>query len=546
MGPSRLLSSAVLSVFCLLLLGGCATIPYDYPRPVSSAIYRPETTSLGRKIQTQSVKHQGNSGFFLIPTGVDAFAARALLIDRAEKTLDLQYYIFSNDLIGRFLLDRLVAAAERGVRVRLLLDDWYQTKQMDWWLAAMELYPNIQVRVFNPFGRHRSHFLDRPLKMAFGPKRLRGRMHNKAFIADNCAAIVGGRNIAAEYFGQSQEVNFYDMDVLALGPIASQVSAIFDDYWNCVLAVPIKALMSSQPTADDLQRVRRELHTYGEALTKSTYGLKMQTSHLLKNVESGKAPLIWAQGEALADDPLKSINPEDPARSEKMGRRLKTIIEESHREILMVSPYFVPGKDGMRWLKKMRDRGVILKAITNSLVSNDVPVAQVGYMRYRKELLKIGAELYELKPTLMQLKMDKERSQLGNTLLQFGASLFQLGSAPLFGASSGGALHAKAFVLDRQVVFVGSFNFDPRSRRLDTQNGIVIRSPVLAREAAWLFTEGSSPARAYRVMLQGGRDLVWVTEKQGHEIRYDKEPMSRFWRCLFMQFQGWLAPEGML
>jgi putative cardiolipin synthase len=549
MEPGKAARSALLPLFLLLLvlMIGCATIPYDYPRTVSSALYRPETTSIGKKIQAQEIKHRGDSGFYLLPTGVDAFAARALLIDRAEKTLDLQYYIFGSDLIAKFLLDRLVAAAERGVRVRLLLDDWYQTEQMDWWLAVMELYPNIQVRVFNPFGHHRSHPLARPLKMAFGPKRLRGRMHNKAFIADNSVAIVGGRNIAAEYFGQSQEVNFYDMDVLAVGPIARKVSAIFDDYWNCVLAVPIKALMSRQPTADDLQSARRELETYEEALKKSTYGLKVQTSHLLKQIEAGKARLVWAQAEALSDDPLKCINSDDPSRSEKMARRLKAVIEEARSEVLMVSPYFVPGKDGVRWLKKMRDRGVTLKVITNSFVSNDMPVAQIGYMRYRRDLLQMGVELYELKPTLMQLQLDQERSQLGSSLLQFGSSLFQFGSSLLqFGGSSGGALHAKAFVLDRKVVFVGSFNFDPRSRKLDTQDGIVIRSPELAQQAAWLFTQGSSPTRAYRVTLLGGYDLVWVAKVNGQEVHYYQEPLSRFWRRFFVGCEGWLAPESML
>ena len=169
------------------------------------------------------------------------------MIDRAEKTLDLQYYIFHDDLTGKFLFDRLIAAADRGVRVRLLLDDWHLTKETDWLLATMQTHPNIEVRLFNPFGTHRSTSLARPLKMAFGPQRLRGRMHNKAFIADNSVAIVGGRNIGDEYFGASTDANFYDIDIITLGPITREVSARFDDYWNCVLSVPINALMSRRP-----------------------------------------------------------------------------------------------------------------------------------------------------------------------------------------------------------------------------------------------------------------------------------------------------------
>ena len=257
-----------LLLLLLYLLNGCATIPYDYPRPVSSALYRPEGTAMGKKIQAQAVNHPGASGFYLLPTGIDAFAVRARLIDQAEKTLDLQYYIFHDDLTGKFLFDRIIAAADRGVRVRLLLDDWNLTKKTDSLIATLALHPNIEVRVFNPFGTHWSSLPVRSLKMAFGPERLRGRMHNKAFIVDNSVAIVGGRNIGDEYFGASNEANFYDMDIIVLGPITRKVSAIFDDYWNCVLSMPINALISFRPTADDLESARRDLRNSERTPTK--------------------------------------------------------------------------------------------------------------------------------------------------------------------------------------------------------------------------------------------------------------------------------------
>jgi cardiolipin synthase C len=220
---------------CLILwlLAGCvSTVPFDYPRTPSSALYRPEGTRLGQRIEPLVVQHGGASGFYLLPNGVDAFVVRARLIDRAEKTLDLQYYIFQTDLTGKFLLDRLVAAAERGVRVRLLLDDFPQTAAMDRWLAMIGLHPNIQVRVFNPFGGLRSNLLSRTVQGLFGPPRLKGRMHNKAFIVDNTVVVVGGRNVADEYFEASTDINFRDIDLLALGPVAREASAHFDDYWN--------------------------------------------------------------------------------------------------------------------------------------------------------------------------------------------------------------------------------------------------------------------------------------------------------------------------
>jgi cardiolipin synthase C len=545
---------ALLLWLLLALVYGCVTLPYDYPRTVSSALSLPEATSLGKKIHPQTVKHPGASGFYLLPTGVDAFVARATLIDRAEKTLDLQYYILETDLVGMFLLDRIINAAERGVRVRLLIDDWHGTKELDRWLTLMELYPNIQVRIFNPYGVHRSHPLDRPLKLVFGPERLKGRMHNKSFVADNAVALVGGRNLSAEYFGASYHLYFRDIDLLAVGPVVRQVSAMFDDYWNCVLAVPIKALISSRPTSDDRESALRELQKQRENLKKSSYGYEAEKSDLLKRIEAGKVPLIWAPAEALSDDPLKSINAGDPSRQEKMARELKTIIEEAQSEVLMVSPYFVPGEEGRRWLRKLANRGVKLRIITNSFVSNDETLAQIAYMRYRKDLLRLGADIYELKPTPVQLARDEERSTRGGNLAQFGSGLIQLGgglmqkggSLTQLSGSSKRALHAKSFVLDRRVVFVGSFNFDLRSERLDTQNGIVIRSPELAERAAAIFDQGASPAYTYKVTLMGDDGLVWVTEENGQEVRYYQEPLSRFWRRFSMRLLSVITPESML
>ena len=550
-----------LLVLLLVLVNGCAAIPYDYPHSVSSALYRPEGTSLGKKIQAQAVNHPGASGFYLLPTGVDAFSARALMIDRAEKTLDLQYYIFHDDLTGKFVYDRLMAAADRGVRVRLLLDDWHQTPETDWLLATLASHPNIEVRLFNPFGTQRRTFLARALKMGFGPNRLRGRMHNKAFIADNTVAIVGGRNIGAEYFGVGDEFNFYDVDIMAMGPITREVSAIFDDYWNCVLAVPISAFTSRRPDADDLLALRRDLEAQRECLKKSTYWLKVQESELLKQIDAGQVPLVWGQGEVLSDYPLKCIDPDDSRQVVKMTQKLKGILETAQSELLMVTPYFVPGQAGMRLFRKMRGRNLTIKIITNSFLSTDAPLAQIGYMRYRKDLLHMGVELYEIKPTMVQLQHDQDHRQFagdfrrlcgafiqgGGSLIQRGASRIQIGgSSAQLGGSSRGSLHAKTFVLDRQTVFVGSFNFDPRSMRLDTQNGIVIRSPELGDQAACLFAKGISPALTYRVTLLGGDDLVWVSEEDGKEVRYYQEPMSRFLPRLSLRGLSWLTPELML
>ncbi len=534
--------SVLLLLFLLLLplLSGCATLPYEYPRTISTALYLPEATILGRDIQPLVAKHLGASGFYLLPSGLDAFLARVLMIDAAEKTIDLQYYIFQADLTGKFMLDRILAAAERGVRVRLLIDDWRETAQKDRWLTLMEIYPNIEVRVFNPFGGLRANSLTRPLQAIFGPQRLKARMHNKAFICDNSVAIIGGRNIGDEYFGASANVYFRDLDVMALGPIARQVSAGFDAYWNSVLSIPIKALVSNRLTPDDLEKARHDLASQRESLKNSSYGIKMRQSDFLKRAVDGRLPVIWAPAEVLSDEPFKVIRPDSGPQSTKMAREVRGFLESARHELLMISPYLVPGKNGVQWFRKMQERGVIVKIITNSMASTDSLVAQFGYMRYRKDLLRVGVDLYELRATPEPRPGEDEyRGDLSR--LRGSGSLAGSG-----GSSSHGALHAKLFVLDRQAVFIGSFNLDPRSARFDTQDGIVIHSPELAKQAAALFARDSSLTRSYRVSLTADDGLVWVTEENDKEVRYYREPLSGFRRRILGRFLFLITPESIL
>jgi cardiolipin synthase C len=325
--------------------------------------------------------------------------------------------------------------------------------------------------------------------------------------------------------------------------------------------VPIGALIPRQPDADDLRILRRDLGTQRGCLKKSTYWLKVQESDLLKQIDADKVPLVWGQAEVLSDHTLKCIDPDDSRQTIKMTQKLKDILEAAQSELLMVTPYFVPGQAGVRLFREMRGRNLTIKIITNSFLSTDAPLAQIGYMRYRQDLLRLGVELYEIKPSVAQLKHDQDRRQFGGdfrrlcssfiqggaSVIQRGASRIQIGGSSLqYGGSSRGSLHAKTFVLDRQTVFVGSFNFDPRSMRLDTQNGIVIRSSELADQAICLFDKGISPTLTYRVILLGGDDLVWVSEEDGKEVRYYQEPLSRFWPRLSLKGLSWLTPELML
>ena len=531
---SHVVPATVLVFLFLLtaLLNGCASLPLDYPRPVSTALLLPEKTDMGKRIQPHVAQHQGKSGFYLLPNGEDAFLARVLAIDQAERTLDLQYYKFNDDLTGKFLMDRLVSAAERGVRVRLLLDDWPRTGQMAWGLAMVQANPNIEVRVFNPFGGLRSVFLSRAFQAVFVAKRLRARMHNKMFIADNCLAIVGGRNIGDEYFGARAELTFGDLDIMAIGPITRGISTAFDDYWNCPLSIPIKALLKRQPTAAETDEFRRSLAENRQSVQNSGYAQKLQEANLSKRVEAGHIPYVWAEGEVLYDDPLKVIESDDSSRKVLMGRQLKSIIDEAQSEVLVISPYFIPGKRGMLWFEQLRERGITVKVLTNSLASTDVPIAEGGYDHYRKALLGIGVELYELKPNPHQ---------------------YRFWARTGLGSSSRGALHAKTVIVDRKVVFVGSFNLDPRSARLNTEDGVAVRSAELGAQATHIFDRGISLRDAYRVEILGEspvseewHGLVWITEENGREVHYYQDPMTGFWCRLEVRILYLLAPESTL
>jgi len=522
-------------VLILSMLSGCASLPLNYPSTSTTALPQPEETSLWRRIQPQLDSHPGDSGFYLLPSGVDAFVARILLIDAAERTLDLQYYIFNGEITPKLVVDRMLAAADRGVRIRLLVDDW-NIKGKDYVLAMINAHPNIEVRVFNPVAGSRSSFLSRPFHYLFGARRIKNRMHNKAFIVDNTVAIVGGRNIGDEYFHAQDDINFEDLDIMAVGPITREVSAGFDEYWNHELAIPIQAFVSREPPAEDVEKARKILDEHRETVKATEYGRKLRESDLLKRLEVGRLPVVWAQGEVLYDRPERVNASESPNRSNSMGPRLREIIEEAQNEALLISPYFVPRERGVELFAKMRQRGVTVKILTNSLASNDVPIAHGGYARYRKDLLRLGVDLFELRPTPGQ-REKKDHTQVGG--------------------SSGAALHAKTFILDRNVVFVGTLNLDPRSVWSDTQNGIVVRSETLARQAARLFEESTSVHCAFRVTLRTSAveasgspsestRLEWITEENGKELRYSHEPETGLWRRITVKILSLFAPEKML
>ena len=444
------------------------------------------------------------------------------LAEAAERTLDLQYYIFRGDFTGKLILDSLVRAADRGVRVRILVDDT-TAKGRDVGIAALATSPHIEVRVFNPSaGRSSAAWLFSAVA-DFG--RMNHRMHNKMFVADNQAAVVGGRNIGDEYFGAREGRNFADLDLLAVGPVVQDVSRSFDEYWNSEWAYPIQALHGSDPDPEVREKGRKGLAAHRAAAEDSAYVQRLRESDLLKRLMDRRLPLVWAPAQVLVDRPEKVAGAGSPQGPVRLGSQLRPIVEAARSELIISSPYFIPGKEGLRLFEQIRNNGVRIRIVTNSFAGNDVAIVHSGYAKYRKDLLKLGVELHELKPSL-DAASEQKRSTFG---------------------SSGASLHAKSFIIDRARVFVGSLNLDPRSVDLNTELGIIVESRELAEKIAGQFEELVQPLYCYRLELDpSDGDLAWISRENGREVRYSRDPEVGFWRRFSTWFLSIFAPESLL
>ena len=515
---------AILFAAALLVMaaGGCATLPKDFPREPSLAWDRPQETKLGRAFAPAAEQHPGMSGFHVLGNGMDAFVTRMALAETAERTLDLQYYIFHVDLTGKLILDSLVRAADRGVRVRLLIDDT-AAKGKDAGIAVLASHPGIQVRVFNPSaGRSGAAWL---FGAASDFNRINHRMHNKMFVADNEAGVVGGRNIGDEYFGAREGVNFADMDLLAVGPVVQDLSRSFDEFWNSEWVYPIEALHAAKPDPAAMEKGREMLAAHRSAAQETEYAKRLRDSDLLKRLERRELPLVWAPARVVYDRPGKAGSEGQPADDLKLVPQLRSAVAEPRSDFLISSPYFIPGERGVASFRQLREKGVRIRIVTNSFAGNDVALVHSGYAKYREDLLKLGVELYELKPSLAAAP-EKDQQRFG---------------------SSGASLHAKAFIVDRERVFVGSLNLDPRSLDLNTELGFIVESRELADILAQQFDELIRPAYTYRLELQpSDGDMVWISEENGREVRFSRDPDVGFWRRFSTWFLSFFAPESLL
>ena len=509
--PSRLRLTLRIAAWVVVVavIQGCASLPQDYPRSDTKAMTDTDDTRLGTGIAPVVAAHAGDSGFLPLGHGLDAFVARLALAEAAERTLDVQYYLFHDDATGHLLAAYLMRAAERGVRVRLLLDDMDMGGR-DAGLAAAALHPNIEIRLFNPFPSRSLRFLD--LVSHFGT--VTRRMHNKSFTADNQVAVVGGRNIGDEYFEAADETNFGDMDVAAVGPIVHAVSGAFDLYWNSSLAYPVEAL-GEAGDGERLDAARTRLAQQVVEMRDSPYARRLRESNLAERLVQKDVTFYWGPARLLYDLPQKvSTDPDD--QDTHMGPQLVDLISAVDKDLIVVSPYFIPGPKGTELFRALAARGVRVTVLTNSLAATDVPAVHAGYARYRRSLVEAGVEVYEMRPTTAAKSDGKRR--LGE---------------------SQASLHAKTLVFDLQRVLVGSMNLDPRSYLLNTEMGILVDSPELAAKVAEWRTQ-VLPRIAWRLTLEpaasadavsGGEPrLVWTGIDGGQAVRhYGRDPEAAAW-----------------
>jgi putative cardiolipin synthase len=497
-------------------LAGCASSPrVSGERPISHALQDPQDTSLGR-LFLRPDQHGELSAYHILAAGIDGLAARIQIARRAERTLDLQYFIFRGDLTGLMLADELRRAADRGVRIRLLIDDG-DTAPGDEQILRLDGYPNVQVRVFNPFDYRRHNTLLRNADFILHRARLDYRMHDKLLVCDDAIALLGGRNVGNQYFQVDPTSQFADDDVFVAGPIVQSLSHVFDDFWNSDMSVPARSL-GSPPPASSRTEARAATSPPPAASTVqlpgAEYLARIASGEPLAGLLDGRTPLVWTTARMVYDSPDKKRVERRQQRGRLMSQAVNTEIGAAQSEVLMVSPYFVPSEGELDLLRQLRQRDASVRVLSNSLESAPQLSAHSGYEKVRVGLLQEGVELYEVRALLD----DTRGSGQGRRVSRYGNY----------------ALHAKLYVFDRRRLFVGSWNYDQRSLRINTEIGLLIDSSDLAGQVATRFAEMTRPQEAYRVVLEpnahGKPSLAWDTEFNHQPVQLRHEPSRGWWQ----------------
>jgi putative cardiolipin synthase len=491
----------------LLLMSGCVGLPRHVEKIRSEALPDPEITSLGRIVAAEEGA-RNLSGIRLLTSGEEALADLISLADHAERTLDIQYYIIHQDDSARILLHHLRLAADRGVRVRVLVDD-LNTAGEDRRFMHLGQHANVEVRVFNPFPGGRSAIWTRLLASVNDIPRINHRMHNKLFVADNALAITGGRNIGDQYFTRDEHSNFIDLDVVAAGAIVPELSASFDAFWNSKYAYPI-ASVAAPVNAEPASPLPME-------------GSAASANWLEHELESGSVNLTWVPATVLADRPAKIASDTSPEEEVTISNSIAALMRSATQELIVISAYFVPGQDGVAMMRDLVSRGVHIRILTNSLASTDSPLVHTGYSRYRAALLKLGVELSEVRP-----KLGQKRARFH----------------PFRGSSA--SLHAKALVIDQKMVFIGSLNMDARSAHTNSELGLVMRSAEIARQVTSLLDDISADGSYKLRLVDHSNRVEWTSGEPGSEKTWYTDPETTRLQRFMLKILGPFAHEELL
>jgi len=502
-----------------LLLQACASLPEDFPQQPSEAWPEPATTQLGAFFERHVPETGPRSGVILVADPREAFRARYAFASLAQRTLDLQYYLWKGDLTGRLLLWRALEAADRGVQVRILMDDIYH-KGRDKDYATIAVHPNIQMRVFNPMG---NRGIGRTGNYVLHKKTLNHRMHNKIFLVDSAVAVLGGRNIGDDYFGIDPELNFHDLDVLAVGEAARQAGGAFDLYWNSPHAVPISVLYPDLVDVTDLDLLRTDLEmNLDDALEEVPYKVPHEIDAVRDQLEDLAAALIWAETEVVVD-PLDRFEGGEESAFVVLGRLLR---DEAREDLTIQTAYLIPNGGGIENIAHMVDNGVRVRIMTNSAQSNNHLSVHAHYMKYRKPLIEAGVELYELRADAELLNHYRE---VDNRIVDSHAGL-----------------HTKAFVVDSRISVIGSYNMDPRSRIWNSEIGLVVRSEEFGAVVKAEMDEEFQPGNAYRVELDEKGNLLWTIDTEDGVERWTHDPGTTAWRRFITRLISWIPVENEL
>lgn len=520
-------SILILSSCLVIGLPACTTLPKQQVVPAQYAFdTNTDDTTLSKIVSPLKAQNPDLTGYHILYEPLEAIASRLQLIDKAEKTLDLQYYIWDNDTIGSLALYKIIQAADRGVKVRLLMDD-NNAKAMEAIYLALDQHQNIDVKLFNPYRLRRL----RPVEMIIDLKRINRRMHNKTFTADNQITLIGGRNMSNQYYNVSDNYQFSDVDVMLVGQAVEEITHSFDEYWNHSYAYPVRNIVNHQQYTLRYEGLKEQLKAHYEEKSIQNYlDLSNRTHDFDEWLNSG-IKLDWVKAQVIKDSPDKI---KAKAKKEQhLNFQLVERLEKPEKSVDIISAYFVPEKKGEEHLSQLAQSGVQVRVLTNSYKANDVFLVHAFYGKYRQDLLKNGVELYEFLPAMPEEFQNKNNKEISK---QLKVSLKGL---------SRSSLHAKLMALDDKQVFIGSFNFDPRSANLNTEIGVILNSKNLA-DAVHRTMDSNLQKYAYKLVLDPNQKINWLHETPEGTKTLTQEPKMKWWQRAGIKMISWLPIEGFM